>query len=215
MADAPQTPAELVILGRITSINVRKVCWTADLIGLTYRTEVWGLPHRDPREAEFLKLNPNAQVPVILDDGFVLWESGAIMRYLARKHRSGLWPGDFKERALVDQWLTWQATELNPQWAYAAQALVRKNPAYTDKARIEESLVRWGAANAVLDAQLRQTGGFVVNGRLSLADIVMALSSHRWFSTAFDKPELPSVRAHYEMMRATPEGAKYMGAETP
>ena len=55
MADAPQTTTELVILGRITSINVRKVCWTADLIGLSYRTEVWVLPHRDPREAEFLK----------------------------------------------------------------------------------------------------------------------------------------------------------------
>jgi len=215
MADAPQTTAKLVILGRITSINVRKVCWTADLIGLTYRTEVWGLPHRDPREAEFLKLNPNAQVPVILDDGFVLWESGAIMRYLARKHRSGLWPADMKQRALVDQWLTWQATELNPAWTYAVQALIRKNPAYTDKARIEDSIARWGTGMAILEAQLRQTNGFVANDRFSLADIVLALSSHRWFSGEFDKPDLPAVRGHYEMLKATPEGARYMGAETP
>lgn len=215
MADAPQPAGQLEILGRITSINVRKVTWTADLIGLSYRLEVWGLPHRDPREAEFLKLNPNAQVPVILDDGFVLWESGAIMRYLARKHRSGLWPADMKERALCDQWLTWQATELNPQWMYAVMALLRKNPAYTDKARIEDSIARWGGAMAILEAQLRQSGGFVVNGRLSLADIVVALSSHRWLSTPFDKPELPAVRAHYEAMKATPEGTKYMSDATP
>lgn len=210
----PEAPP-LAILGRITSINVRKVTWTADLIGLSYRTEVWGLPHRDPREAEFLKLNPNAQVPVILDDGFVLWESGAIIRYLARKHRSGLWPGDFRERALVDQWVTWQGTELNPQWGYAVQALLRKNPAYTDRARIEDSIARWGAAMRILEAHLRQAGDFVANGRLSLADIVIALSSHRWFSTPFDKPDLPAVKAHYEMLKGTPEGAKYLSAETP
>jgi glutathione S-transferase len=215
MADDAQPATQLAILGRITSINVRKVTWTADLIGLSYRTEVWGLPHRDPREAEFLKLNPNAQVPVILDDGFVLWESGAIMRYLARKHRSGLWPADLRERALVDQWLTWQGTELNPPWGYAVQALLRKNPAYTDRARIEDSIARWGAAMRILEAQLRQTGGFVANGRLSLADIVLALSSHRWFSTPFDRPELPAMRAHYEMLKAMPEGAKYMGEGTP
>lgn len=210
----PEAPP-LAILGRITSINVRKVTWTADLIGLSYRTEVWGLPHRDPREAEFLKLNPNAQVPVILDDGFVLWESGAIIRYLARKHRSGLWPGDFRERALVDQWVTWQGTELNPQWGYAVQALLRKNPAYIDRARIEDSIARWGAAMRILEAHLRQAGDFVANGRLSLADIVIALSSHRWFSTPFDKPDLPAVKAHYKMLKATPEGAKYLSAETP
>lgn len=215
MADEPNKAVQLAILGRITSINVRKVCWTADLTGLTYRTEVWGLPHRDPHEAEYLKLNPNAQVPVILDDGFVLWESGAIVRYLAEKHRSGLWPTDIKERALVDQWVTWQGTELNPTWPYAVQALLRKNPAYTDRARIEDSVARWSAANAIVDAQLRQAGGFVANGRLSLADIVVALSSHRWFSTPFDRPDLPAVRAHYEMMKATPEGVKYLSDATP
>jgi glutathione S-transferase len=215
MADEPQPAGELVILGRITSINVRKVCWTADLIGLSYRTEVWGLPHRDPREADFLKLNPNAQVPVILDDGFVLWESGAIMRYLADRHISALWPTDLKERALVDQWVTWQGTELNPTWMYAVNALLRKNPAYSDSARIEDSVARWSSAMRILEAHLRQTGAFVANGRLSLADIVLGLSSHRWFSTPFDKPDLPAVTAHYAMLKATDAGAKYLGEATP
>lgn len=209
------TAPDLAILGRITSINVRKVTWTADLIGLGYRIETWGLPHRDPREAEFLKLNPNAQVPVILDDGFVLWESGAIMRYLAEKHRSGLFPVDIKERAVVDQWLTWQATELNPAWGYAVQALLRRNPAYADSARIEDSIARWSVAMGILEARLKESGPYVANGRLSLADIALALSSHRWFSTPFAKPELPAARAHCEMLKATPEGARYMSEATP
>ena len=172
----------LSILGRVTSINVRKVMWTCDLIGIGYEVEIWGMPHRDPKAPEFLKLNPNAQVPVIIDDGFVLWESNAIMRYLSESRRSGLWPVAVQERALVDQWLTWQVAELNAQWGYAVYAL---------------------------------SGGFAANGRLSIADIGLAVSTHRWFSTPFDKPELPAVAAHYQMLKATAEGQKYMSADTP
>jgi glutathione S-transferase len=206
---------DLTILGRVTSINVRKVLWTADLIGLQYDHEPWGLPNRDPRVEEFLRLNPNALVPVILEGDFVLWESGAIMRYLAERHRSGLFPTDLHERALVDQWLTWQATELNPPWMYAVYALLRKNPAYTDKVQIEDSIKRWGEKMGILEAQLERGGGFVANGRKSLADIALALSTHRWVSTPFDKPDLPAVMAHYETFKATNEGHKYMSEATP
>ncbi len=205
----------LKILGRTTSINVRKVMWTADLIGIAYEQEVWGLPHRDPRVPEFLALNPNGSVPVIIDDGFVLWESGAIMRYLAETRSSDLLPANPRERALVDQWLTWQATELNPAWVYAVQALIRKNPAFTDEARIADSIAKWGAAMGIVEAQLAKGNGFVVNGRMSLADIALALSSHRWFSTVTDGPELPAVAAHYAAMQATAAGAKYLGEATP
>lgn len=205
----------LSILGRLTSINVRKVMWTSDLIGIGYEVEVWGMPHRDPRAPEFLRLNPNAQVPVIIDDGFVLWESNAIMRYLAESRRSGLWPVAAKERALVDQWLTWQVAELNAQWGYAVYALMRRNPAYTDEQRIADSIRSWTARMQILEAQLAAGGGFAANGRLSIADIGLAVSSHRWFSTPFDKPDLPAVSEHYERLKATPEGQKYLSADTP
>src|SRR5690348_3846159 len=79
----------LKVLGRVTSINARKALWALDEMGVAYEREDWGVPLRDPRTPEFTKLNPNAQVPVIIDDGFVLWESGAILRYLADRHRSG------------------------------------------------------------------------------------------------------------------------------
>ena len=77
---------------------------------------------------------------------------------------------------------------------YAVQALLRKNPAYTDSARIEDSIARWSSAMRIVEAQLQQTGGFIVSDRLSLADIVLGLSSHRWFSIPFDKPDLPAVQ---------------------
>lgn len=207
--------AVLRILGRVTSINVRKVRWTADLIGLDYETEVWGLPDRDPRVPEFMALNPNAQVPVIVDDGFVLWESNAIMRYLAESRRSGLWPVSPKERGLVDQWLTWQVAELNAQWGYAVYALMRKNPAYTDETRIADSIRNWSARMRILEQQLVKGGGFAANGRLSIADIGLVLATHRWFSTPFDRPELPAVREHYERLKGTEEGRKYLGEGTP
>ena len=203
---------EVRILGRVTSINVRKVRWAADLMGIGYTTEVWGMPDRDPRVPEFLALNPNAQVPVVIEDGFVLWESNAVMRYFAETRQSPLLPADPRQRALVDQWLTWQATELNPAWVYAVQALLRKNPAYTDQARIAESLSRWSKAMAILEARLETSGDFVVGNAISLADIALVLSTHRWLSTPFDRPALPAVQSLYDRLVATPEGALYCPA---
>jgi len=205
----------LKILGRVTSINMRKVQWTADLIGIEYETELWGLPFRDPHAPEYLALNPNGLVPVIIDDGFVLWESNAIMRYLADTRRSGLWPTAPRERALVDQWLTWQAAELNPTWTYAVHALLRKNPAFTDELRIAESIKKWSAAMAILEARLADAGGYVANGRLSIADIALVLAAQRWFSTPFERPDFPAISAYYARLKDTSEGARYMSDETP
>ena len=207
--------ARLRILGRATSSNVRKVLWTADLCGIDYEHEIWGMPHRDPKVPEFLELNPNGTVPVIVDDGFVLWESNAVVRYLAESRGSELSPSEVREHAAVDQWLSWQANELLPSWIYAVSALLARNPGFNDPEKIAESIGRWSAKMRMLEAQLEKGGGFAANGRLSVADLALAISAHRWFSTPFDRPELPAVREHYERLRNTPEGLKYLGAKTP
>jgi glutathione S-transferase len=203
------------VLGRVTSINVRKVLWLADELGLGYEREDWGLPIRDPKAPEFLRLNPNAQVPVIIDDGFVLWESNAILRYLAEKQNSGLLPADLRQRALVEQWLGWQATDLNSQWGYAFNALARKTPGFDDAARIADSIAKWGAKMLVLEVQLRATGGFVAGADFSLADIAIGLSVHRWFETPFDHPSLPQVAKYYEQLKERQAAKRYLTAETP
>jgi glutathione S-transferase len=206
----------LRILGRITSINARKVLWAADEMGLQYEHEVWGKPFRDPRAPEFLAMNPNGLVPVIIDDGFVLWESNAILRYLADKAGSDLLPSDARERAVVDQWLTWMVSELNPSWAYIVPAKLRGDPPNPDPDRLAEAAGKWTKAMGILDGHLARTNGYVANGRFSLADIAIGLAVHRWESVAFeDKPDLVAVGAFYDRMRGRPAGAKYLSAATP
>lgn len=205
----------LKLLGRLTSINVRKVTWAADEMGLAYEREDWGLPIRDPNVPEYLAMNPNAQVPVLVDDGFVLWESNAILRYLAEKEQHAILGQGPQNRAIVDQWMSWVATELNVSWVYPVFALLRKNPAFTDQERIKTGIENWNRKVKILDDRLSQTGGYVAGDAFSLADILCALSTHRWVSTPFDKPDFAAVMAHYRKMQARPAGASYLGAATP
>jgi glutathione S-transferase len=205
----------LRILGRVTSINVRKVLWAAGEMGLAYDREDWGLPVRDPKVPEFLALNPNAQVPVIVDDGYVLWESNAIMTYLARKHHSELLPRSPQGQGLVEQWLYWQLGELNPTWTYAVYALMRKNPAYNDQARIDDSVARWTGKMEILEAQLEKTRAYVCGDSFSIADIAIALSVHRWFMTPMPHKGLPEVARYYERMKDRPAARPWIGKDTP
>lgn len=207
--------SRLKVLGRVTSINVRKVLWLAEELGLDYEREDWGLPLRDPHDPDFLRFNPNAQVPVIIDDGFVLWESNAILRYLAQKHHSELLPSGLPQRARVEQWLGWQATDLNGQWGYAFNALARKTPGFDDAARIADSVAEWSAKMLVLEGQLRATGAFVAGPDFGLADIAIGLSVHRWLSTPFEHPSLPQVAQYYERVKERRAGRRYLTAETP
>ena len=116
----------LKILGKASSINVRKVLWACDEVGKPFEREDWGSGHRDAAAPEFLALNPNGLVPVLIDGDLVLWESNTIIRYLAAAYGPGhLLPEAPRDRALVEKWMDWQATELNNAWRYAFQALVR------------------------------------------------------------------------------------------
>jgi glutathione S-transferase len=204
----------LKILGRVTSINVRKVLWALDELNLHYEREDWGLPIRDPKVPEFLALNPNAQVPVFIEGEFVLWESNAILIYLAEREGM-LLPQHLESRALALQWLTWQATELNPPWGYALNALVRKTPGYDDPARIAESLRQWGAKMAILEAQLAKGMPFVSGDEFTIADIALVLSVHRWMSVPADKPAFPSVEDYYQRTMIREAGERWMGPATP
>ena len=110
----------LKLLGRSSSINVRKVLWTLAELRVDYTHEEWGTEPLWLQSPTFLALNPNAMVPVLQHDGLTLWESNAICRYLAsRFERPDLLPTNVAKRARVEQWMDWQATELNSSWRYA------------------------------------------------------------------------------------------------
>lgn len=195
----------LKILGKSSSINVRKVLWLCAELDLAYEQEQWGSGIRSTSAPEFLALNPNGMVPVIEDGPFVLWESNAICRYLTSRYgRSDLLPRDAEERARVEQWMDWQATELNNAWRYAFMALVRKSPDYADPRSLAASLASWHRHMQVLDSQLNRTGAYVVGSGFTLADVVLGLSVNRWYGTPMERPHLPAVESYFERLSQRP-----------
>jgi glutathione S-transferase len=195
----------LTILGKLPSINVRKVTWTAGEIGLFYTREDWGIGFTSTATPEFLAKNPNGQVPVIECDDGILWESNTICRYLAsRNERWDLLPQGAWERAQVERWMDWQATDLNGAWRYAFQGLCRKDPAFADPAQIEASLRQWNAKMGILETQLSATGAFVAGAQFTLADIGLALSANRWAKAPIDHPDYPAVMAYLDRTATRP-----------
>ena len=195
----------LTILGRPSSINVRKVLWTCAEIGLDYDLQPWGEADMPTSAPEFLRINPRGLVPVLLDDGETLWESNTICRYLASRHgRHDLLPADALARAHVEKWMDWQATDVNTAWRYAFMALVRKSPAHTDPAALAASAASWNKAMQLLDQRLQETGAFVAGADFTLADVVLGLSVHRWTATPIEHADLPAVQAYYDRLSQRP-----------
>lgn len=191
------------LLGRLTSINVRKVMWTAAQLGLPLEREDWGAGFRSPQEAGYLALNPNGLIPVLIDGDFVLWESNSICRYLAaRQGATGLLPAEPQPRARVEQWMDWQAGELNNAWRVAFMALVRGQPATPEA--IAASVASWNRHMAMLDAQLARTGAFVAGDGFTLADVVLGLSTQRWKNAPIERVALPAVEAWMQRLSGRP-----------
>jgi glutathione S-transferase len=193
------------VLGRASSINVRKVLWTCAEIGLPFEREDWGHGFRSPSEPDFVALNPNALVPVVVLDDFVLWESNTICRWLAAEQgRTDLLPAKPRERAQVERWMDWQAGELNNAWRYAFMGLVRKSARHRDHEAIAASAAEWNRMMGILEAQLQRTQAFVAGDAFTLADIVLGLAAHRWFATPIERPALSGVRRWFDKLAARP-----------
>lgn len=196
----------LRILGKASSINVRKVLWTCREIGIGYVREDWGSGFAPTDTPEFRAMNPNGLVPVIEDEEGVLWESNTICRYLAGKHgRTDLLPERPRGRALVERWMDWQATDLNASWRDPFMGLVRRHPDFQDPARIAAGTRGWNANMAILDRQLASTGAFAAGAVFTLADVVLGLSVNRWVMTPLEtRPELPAIAAYYDLLAERP-----------
>ncbi|MGF6772395.1 glutathione S-transferase [Paraburkholderia sp. GAS199] len=212
----------LQILGKTTSINVRKVLWTCAELALPFEQQDWGSGFRSTTVPEFLALNPNGMVPVIRDGEFVLWESNSIIRYLAGRYgdeapnaAEALYPRDPVARARCDQWIDWQASELNRSWSYAFLALVRHSPAHQDRELIAQSAANWTRHVAMIERQLEKTGAFVTGQAFSLADIPIALSINRWLETPLRHAEFPAVAAYMQRLGEREAYRRYCRNGTP
>jgi len=196
----------LRIWGRLSSVNVQKVVWCCDEIGLAYeRIDAGGAFGRNTTP-EYLAMNPNGLVPVIEDDGFILYESNAIVRYLAGRHAAGtLWPNEAHARADVDRWMEWQSTGYTPAMVQVFWQLVRTPPEKRDAASIEASRVKGEKHSAILDAHLAGRE-FVAGNAFSCADIVVGCAAHRWLNLPMAREPRPHLERWYAMLRSRPGG---------
>ena len=202
----------LKILGKASSINVRKVLWTCAEIGVPFEQLECGDGVRQASKAQLAALNPNATVPVMVDDHFVLWESNSICRYVCAQYGGdALLPVAPRPRARVEQWMDWQATELNSAWRYAFMALVRRSAAHTDVGQIQASIDNWNRLLGLLEHHLSLSGAFVAGDSFTLADIVLGLSINRWRMTPLFRPAYPALAAYYARLGERAGFAQFCG----
>ena len=187
----------LKIWGRLTSVNVQKVMLAVRELALPHTFIQAGGPFGVVDTPEFAKLNPNRTVPVIDDGGFVLWESNAIVRYLAARYGVGtLWPEDACMRADADRWMDWQTTEWQGAMAPAFLGLIRTPEDKRDRAAIENSVTRSNARALILDHAL-QGREFIAGRHLTIGDIALVTSAHRWLALPIERPDTPALSAWY------------------
>ena len=196
----------LTIWGRANSHNVKKVAWLVEEIGLPYvRHDVGG---QFGMTDAYLALNPNALIPTVEDeDGVVLWESNAILRYLAARHAPGrFWPDDPVQRAVGDKWMDWQFAYADAQRS-AFFNLVRIEPDARDLSEIAQSVEATTFLMHRLEKALSDTA-WLSGKAFGLGDIPMGVYAHTWFTLDIERPDLPHLRAWYDRLTTRPAYAK-------
>ena len=194
----------LTIWGRLSSVNVQKVVWCADELGLQYERHDAGGKFGVNNTPGYLAKNPHAVVPTIEEDGFVLYESNAIVRYLAgRDPQARFWPKDLRERADADRWMEWQSTMYTPAMTAIFWQLIRTPQDQRDAKAVEVSRAKCERFTGILDAHLARNE-WLAAGRFTAADIVVGCAVHRWLLLPIEHEECPNVRRWYETLKARP-----------
>ena len=193
----------LKIWGRLNSVNVKKAVWAVEELGLKYERIDAGLHFGVTKTPEYRRMNPNSLVPTIDDDGFVLWESHSIVRYLAAKHGAGtLWPTDLRVRADAERWMDWAFTFQNAMrdvfWG-----LIRTPPEKRDIKAIEAGAKKSAELLAVPEAMLAGKR-YVTGETFTMGDIPLGCEVQRWMRVPMERPRFPNVEAWFERLRARP-----------
>jgi glutathione S-transferase len=195
----------LRVWGRTNSSNVMKVLWLLDELGLAYERIDAGGPFGRTGTPEYRAMNPLGLVPTLEDDGFALFESNAILRYVCNAHAPAtpLYPAAPRARGMVDAWLDFQQTALNRPQSVVFAGLVRTPPDKRDNAAIAAAVTEAGRIWALLDERL---GGqpFLCGDGLTLADIAFGVHAHRWFVMPIARPDSPHLHAWYNRLLARP-----------
>jgi glutathione S-transferase len=195
----------LTLWGRRNSINVQKVAWTLDELGLKYRRIDAGGPFGGLDQPGYGALNPNRRIPVLEDGAVVVWESNAIVRYLAARYGEGsLWAADPGARARADMWMDWQQTVLQPDLGPLFVALIRTPPEQRDAAALARLAERVTTSLEALETQL-QRQAFVAGEAFSMGDIPVGAAVWRWNALPLvTRPAMPAIAAWQARLMARP-----------
>ncbi len=186
----------LKIWGRTNSVNVKKVLWCVEELGLTYERIDAGMQYGVVNTPEYRKMNPNGLVPTIKDDGFVLWESHTIVRYLGAKYGAGkIWPLDLWQRADAERWMDWAFTFL-AAFRPVFWGLVRTPPEQRDTAAIEEGRKTCAGLLGRLDASLAGRN-YVAGKSFTIGDIPIGCHVQLWMRLPIERPTHPALEAWF------------------
>ena len=191
----------ITVWGRASSVNVMKVLWLLDELALPFeRVEAGGAFGRT-RDPAYAAMNPNATVPtLVMPNGWSLWESNSILRYLCRTQPGGntFYPEAPEARADVERWMDWTLASLNEPMRVLFWTFVRTPEAERDMDAVARALVQanrlWAMLDAVLAARPYPAGPF------SIADMALGGFLHRWFSLPIARAETPHLRLWYERL---------------
>jgi glutathione S-transferase len=195
---------ELTLWGRASSANVQKALWALAELGVPFEHRLVGGAYGGLDDPQYRAMNPNGLVPTLVDGNLVLWESHAILRYLAGTYgRETLWRESVRERAIVDQWTDWTATTLQPAWIAVFWLFVRTPPELHDRKAIAAAHGRTVAALRILDTHLADSD-YLAGNSLSYADIAAGVALYRWFTMEIDRPAMPGVENWYRRLEQRP-----------
>jgi len=192
----------LKVWGRRSSFNVQKVLWLVGELGLPHQSIPAGGDFGGLNDPDFLAMNPHGRVPVIDDDGVVVWESHAILRYLAARHGGPVWWSETPAgRAEADGWMDWAQTALQRDFLTGVfWGWYRTPEAERDTVAVEAALAACTRHFRLLDKVLADRP-FLGGDTLGLADIPAGTHLYRWFELEIDRPETPHVEAWYARLR--------------
>jgi glutathione S-transferase len=190
----------LKIWGRVNSVNVKKAMWCVAELGLPHERVDAGLQYGVVNTPEYRRMNPTGLVPTIDDDGFTLWESHTIVRYLCAKHSAGrLWPTDLRARADAERWMDWafafQSAMRNVFWG-----LIRTPPEKRDANAIEEGRKKTLALLPILEQALARHP-YVAGPAFTMGDIPIGCEVQRYMRVPIERPAFPAVQAWFERLR--------------
>ena len=201
------------IWGRNTSSNVQKAMWAVGELGLEHTRIDVGGAYGKTKEAPYLAMNPNALVPTLEEeDGFTLWESNSIVRYLAGKHdKAGtLEPKDAKQRAKASQWMDWQLSVIGPAITPVFWGLIRTPPEKRDQAAIDAGKTKTTAAAQIMDEQLGKTR-FMAGDAFSYGDIPVGVMIRRYMELVPERPKMANLERWFGEISARPAFKEHCG----